>query len=225
MEARAAQRGVSVVELLVGIAIGLLIVAAGTALLVANLRETRHVLLEARLMQDLRSAADLVARDLRRAGHWADADDGIWLSNEGPPSTNPYAAAEPDTGPAEGVTYRYERGATGPSGLAASEQFGFRLHNDAIEMQLGAANWQALTDSATLTVTRLTVTPITQSFSLASFCLAPCPGDRADCPPRQQVRTYAIGIEAHLVADRSVVHRLHTWVRLRNDAAIGRCAG
>ena len=38
-----------------------------------------------------------------------------------------------------------------------NEQFGFRLRNGAIEPQLGEANWQALTDPATLIVTSLEV--------------------------------------------------------------------
>ena len=71
---RRGQRGLSLVELLVGLALGLLVVAGGAALLARqHLREHRALLLEARLMQDLRTAADLVARDLRRAGYWGDA--------------------------------------------------------------------------------------------------------------------------------------------------------
>ena len=63
------QRGFTLVELLVGLALGLLVVAAGVLLLAQQLRATSAPLLvEARLMQDLRTAADLVARDLRRAG-------------------------------------------------------------------------------------------------------------------------------------------------------------
>ena len=42
-----------------------------------------------------------------------------------------------------------------------NEQFGFRLRNGALEMQLGAGNWQALTDSGTVTVTAFSATPST----------------------------------------------------------------
>ena len=74
------ERGLSVVELLVGVAIALFIAAAGATLLASHLRENRALLLEARLMQDLRTAADLVTRDLRRAGHWGAAVDGVWVT-------------------------------------------------------------------------------------------------------------------------------------------------
>ena len=40
-------------------------------------RGRRRAQVEARLMQDLRGAAELVARDLRRAGHWAAAASGV----------------------------------------------------------------------------------------------------------------------------------------------------
>ena len=79
----------SIVELLVGLAIGLFIVATGLTLLTGNLRENRSLLLEARLMQDLRTAADLVSRDLRRAGYWGAAVDGVW--SDGASSVPPIA--------------------------------------------------------------------------------------------------------------------------------------
>ena len=65
-----ALRGLTLVELLVGLALALLVAAGGAALLTSQLREHRALVLESRLMQDLRTAADLIARDLRRAGHW-----------------------------------------------------------------------------------------------------------------------------------------------------------
>jgi len=55
MKSAQTQRGLSIVEMLIGLALGLFIVAAGLTLLASNLREHRAVpvLLEARLMQDL----------------------------------------------------------------------------------------------------------------------------------------------------------------------------
>ena len=74
---RRAARGLSLVELLVGTAIGLMVAAAAASVVSAGLRENRRVQLEARLMQDLRSTAELVARDLRRAGYWAASASGV----------------------------------------------------------------------------------------------------------------------------------------------------
>ena len=68
------QRGLSLIELMIGITVALFIAAAGGSLLVGQLREHRALALEARLTQDLRTAADLITRDLRRAGYWGNAD-------------------------------------------------------------------------------------------------------------------------------------------------------
>ena len=64
-------QGVLLIELMIGISIGLLIAAAAVTFVAGHLNDNRRLLLESRLMQDLRTAADIVARDLRRAGYWA----------------------------------------------------------------------------------------------------------------------------------------------------------
>ena len=61
-------RGMGIVELLVGLALGLFVVSGGLMLLAGFTDENRRLLLETRLTQDLRAASDLVTRDLRRAG-------------------------------------------------------------------------------------------------------------------------------------------------------------
>ena len=105
---REAQRGLTLVELLVGLALGLLVVASGTLLLTTHLREHRALLLEARLMQDLRTATDLVARDLRRAGHWGAAAAGVWSPAEAP-RANPYAALAPAGAASDAASFAYSR--------------------------------------------------------------------------------------------------------------------
>ena len=76
--AASAARGITLVELLVGIGTGLLIVAGAMTFLTGNLREHRSLLLESRLMQDLRTAADVITRDVRRSGYWGASADGVW---------------------------------------------------------------------------------------------------------------------------------------------------
>ena len=212
------------VELLVGVAVALFIVASGTTLLAGNLRENRSLLLEARLMQDLRTAADVITRDLRRAGAWAGATDGVWSAGSSGVRSNPYAALAPDSAASNAVSYRYSRDATENSVVDSNEQFGFRLRAGVIEMQLGAGNWQALTDAGTLSVTEFNVTPEVQEVSLESLCANPCPAGSSTCPPHQQVRSIALVISARLANDVRVLRSLHSQVRVRNDPVIGACA-
>lgn len=219
-----AQRGLSIVELLVGMAIALFIAAAATTLLAGHLRESRALLLEARLMQDLRTAADLVARDLRRAGFWGASIDGVWAPGAAGAATNPYAALTPDSAASDAASHRYSRDATENNLVDGNEQFGFRLRNGAIEVQLGAANWQALTDVGTMTITQFRVTPTMHELDLGAFCSTACPAGATACPPRHQLRSLALEITGRLVADATVTRSVRSAVRLRNDAVVGACA-
>jgi prepilin peptidase dependent protein B len=207
------QRGLSLIELMLGLAIGLFIAAAGGTLLVGQLRESRALLLDARLTQDLRTAADIVTRELRRAGYWGHAGTGV----------NPYAALAPGAAASDAVSLRYSMDAAENDTLDSNEQFGFRLRGGAIELQLGAGNWQALTDAGTLTVTGLRITPETQDVSLASLCTTTCAAGSGVCPPHQQVRSLAVVIDAALASDPRVTRSVHSNVRVRSDAVIGQC--
>lgn len=224
MQRRRSQRGLSLIELMVGVVISLFIAAAGATLLASHLRENRSLLLEARLMQDLRTAADLVSRELRRAGFWGSAADGVWHAGTTGTTANPYAAVAPATAASDAVSFRYSRDVTENHLLDSNEQFGFRLRKGAIEIQLGAGNWQALTDAGTLQITQFELTPTVQAVSLAAFCPTPCPPGATTCPPMQQVRSLEIVVTGRLVADPAVLRSMRSTVRLRNDAVVGACA-
>lgn len=223
-KARTPQRGLSLVELMVGIAIALFIAATGTTLLAGNIRENRSLLLEARVTQDLRTAADVIARDLRRAGYWAAATDGVWSAGTSAAVANPYVALAPGAAASDAVSFRYSRDTVENNLVDGNEQFGFRLRNGVVEMQLGAGNWQALTDPGTLVVTAFVVTPTVEEISLQNLCSSPCPPASATCPPRQQVRSFALVMNARSVADANVTRSLRSQVRLRNDSMVGECA-
>jgi prepilin peptidase dependent protein B len=221
---RTRQHGVSLVELMVGIVIALLVTAASATLLTHHLRENRALLLEARLMQDLRTAADLVSRDLRRAGYWGAAGDGVWAPGASSVAANPYSAVAPAAAASDAVSFRYSRDATENQAVDTNEQFGFRLRTGAIEIQLGAGNWQALTDAGTLKVTGFSVTPDVRELNLEAFCAKPCPAGASACPPRVQVRSFAVVISGRLASDASVTRSVRSAVRLRNDPTTGACA-
>ena len=221
--ARIAERGLSLVELLVGVAIALFIAAAGSTLLAGNLRESRNLLLEARLMQDLRTATDVISRDLRRAGFWGAATQGVWSADSTGIAANPYEAVAPGSAASDAVSFRYSRDSTENNLVDTNEQFGFRLRNRVIEMQLGAGNWQALTDAGTLDITEFSVTPTVQEIDLRGYCTQACPTGSTTCPPRQQVRSLALVVTGRSTTDTSVVRSLRGNVRLRNDAVSGAC--
>ena len=223
MRSRRLSTGFSIVELLVGTAVGLVVVAAGTTVVTHHARESRALTIETRLTQDLRTAADIVARDLRRAGYWGGAASGVRGDDGGVVPANPYAAVTPDAAASDAVRLAFSRDASENDSLDGNERFGFRLRNGAIELQLGDGNWQALTDPATLTVTAFEVEPRTEEKSLEHFCDQPCAAGSTTCPPRQQVRSFAVAIEAQAVADPGVRRSVRAGARLRNGSVVGSC--
>lgn len=208
--ARGAQRGLSLVELMVGIAVGLFVVAAAAMLVSTQLNENRRLLLETQVHQDLRAAADIVTRELRRAGYWPAAAQSVWTPGGGV-ALSPHMTVEPTAAAATQVDFDYRRG-TGESG-----PFGFRREGGVLRTRLGAAGWQDLTDGNTLRVTEFSVTP---RFGPAVRLPCPklCPEDGStDCWPTLTVRELVVDITGHAVSDPSVERSLRTVVRLRND--------
>ena len=225
-------RGMSLVELLIGIVLALLIAAAAAMLLASSQHENRRLLLEARVTQELRSTVDLITREARRAGYWGSAaTSGLGSSSAGTIVSagaipNPYAVISPDTAASDAITLRYSQDSTAENGTVDSnEQFGFRLRGSGtIEAQLGASNWQALTDPATLVVTRLLIEPRIESVELESACSLACAGAPSCAAPRVQVRSLVIAITAHAAGDAAVSRSQRTTVRLRNDHVSAGCA-
>ena len=64
---RARSRGFSLVELMVGMVIGLIVVGAVTALVLSMMRSNRQTLQSTRLNQELRATLAVIANDLKRA--------------------------------------------------------------------------------------------------------------------------------------------------------------
>ena len=115
-------RGLSLVELMVGITIGLIVVAGATLLTATQLSDNRRLLLETQVQQDLRAAADIIAREVRRGGYNAFAHSLTWDPDQPAlqPIANPYRGLALNNGP-EVVTYRYQR-----PGILAPFSFGYQ---------------------------------------------------------------------------------------------------
>ena len=209
--ARRTQRGATLIALLVGAAVGLLVMAAAVQALGRQIAEERRLQLEAQLQHDLRHAADLVARELRRAGHWGGAARTLTGT------ANPFDALTSGSA----TTFAVSRNAAEGAAPASTDQAGFRLRHGVIEMLAGGAGWQALTDAGALQVTRfeLTVRSVPQALPCAQACAA---GD-ATCPPQLWQRQAELRLGARAAHDASVQREFTTAVQLRNGALTGRC--
>jgi len=198
---RRAQRGLSMIELMVGAAIALFITGAGSMLLVVQLRESRALVLDTRLTQELRHASELIARDLRRAGYSGHAGS----------AANPYAyrAAVATT---DATDLRYSTDTIENDRVDANEEFGFRLRGGAIEMQLGSGNWQSVTDATLVTVTAFGVTP-----QITEAAVGP------DCAARLQSRSVVVAVTAALAADPRVTRSMQRTTHVRADTLSAAC--
>lgn len=227
------QRGLSIVELMVGIALGLLVVA-GAMLMVTNaISDNRHMLLETRLNQDLRAATDLIARDLRRAGYWANASSGVYVA--GGSSTLPQnnyrsmipgscdasplpAASDSISATVSSICYYIEQG-TPDNAISTGEMFGFSLSNGVISTFIGGTTPQELTDSQTLHVDALEIIPHSTTIALASMCPT-----TPVAAPTVTVRLFEIVVRGHAPSDANVVRGIRTFTKVRNDAVSGSCS-
>ncbi len=218
-------RGLSLVELLIGIALGLFLIAGGLAVVSSHAGDHRQLVLEARLHQDLRAAAEAITRDLRRAGHWGEPGAGLWAP-DAPARPNPYAPTLPDGAGADQALLSYSRDAQENHRLDANEQFGVRLRNQVIELLLGQGNWQALTDPGTVLVSHLQLS--TRAEAVASNCDRACPPTHPGappCPPQLLLREVTVDITGRSPLDRRIERSLRTRARLRNDELVGACPG
>lgn len=228
--------GWSLVELMLAIALGLLLLMALLQLAAGHVDEQRRLLLESRLTQDLRTAIELVSRDVRRSGYWGDVADGVWDSHR-PTATlaaNPYRGAVLN-GPtaAPWLGYGYSRDLTEDHVNGNQEKFGVRLNpvSQVLEWRLSGSavapderdQWQALTDPAVLRVTRLAIRLDEDRQSLLAWCpLAQCSG-QAQCPPERIRRWVQVTLEAQDSRDSRLQRRLVAAERLRNDEVRGAC--
>jgi type IV pilus assembly protein PilW len=222
---RPVSHGLSLVELMVGIAVGLFVVAAATVMVSSQLGENRRLLLESQLQQDLRATSDIITRELRRAGAVRNAHNFV-ATPTAAAQFNAISATTPASGahsPAE-ITFRYERNAVeqGP--------WGFKLDNGVIKTQLvssltgASAGWQDLTDGTVMEVTQFSIT-INREPPIEIPCPKLCPSGNTSCWPLMYVRDFVVDISARLRSAPEVQRSVRSTVRARNEQIEFRTGG
>ncbi len=233
------QRGLSIVELMVGVAVGMFIIGGAIKLFVDMFDNNRRLLLETRVNQDLRAAADIIARDLRRGGYWRGATANLNIAPGVAPASNPYAVHGAASVTASSIEYAYDRDGNGV--VDAAERGGFSFSNQQIYMVVGGAS-QPLTDPGTVRITRFEIANAASSVQwadLAQHC--PCIALGASSPggctvaaitalpegsasrPQVGARWVDIIIEGQSSAASAVRRQVVESVRLRNDQLRGAC--
>lgn len=233
---RQVQRGISIVELMVGLTVGLIVLAGAMALFVNNTVNSRHMLVEARLNQDLRAVADVITRDVRRAGYWGNAIAGtkaVGVTTAA--ASNPYGKV---TMTADGIEYAYSKPTLNAGVWVESENdtldygteaFGFRLYQSAVQMKTqgsaggGGDVWTNLTNPDAVKIDQFTLVPKVVTLPLGNLCVTPCGAGTPNCPT-VNVRSFTLVIRGYSATDSSVVRRLQTTVRVRGEQMEGKCS-
>jgi prepilin peptidase dependent protein B len=221
---------VSLVELMIALLLGAVVVLGGINLYLLMVRGEQDVSERNRLTDEFRAMANVLSRDLRRAGFWeADlAMDELW--------NNPFTAADTDlqisarTGEAANscILYSYDIDRDGTVGdlqsppAATQERFGFRLNDQTIESYSGgnwscdAGNWERLSTPG-VEVTGFALDP---NETIISFADPAVPQTVSSCPSGascQYIRSVRFTMTGRLRRDPGVTEILQGSVRLRND--------
>lgn len=204
------QRGLSVVELLVGVTIGLFVVAAAALMVSSQLAENRKLLIETQLQQDLRATTDIITRELRRSAYrnelsiWRDASAGAVTQNS-------FGTIVPASGSAiTEIQFDYRRRAGDDYGA------GFKKEGYVIKSRV-SDQWETMTDEKVMKVLLFEI-ELSAPVSYQLPCPKLCPtGTPQGCWPDVQLRTAKVKLTGQSATDTSVVRTLETQIRIRND--------
>lgn len=179
------QKGFSLIELMVAIALGMVVIGGAIAGFMALANSSRDSLRADRLNHDLQAITDIMVAELHRAGYWDSEAPGA-------PTTNPFAVI--NTATAGCILYGYDRDLDGQ--VADNERYGFKLNGNAVWMRTsgtsfsdcGNGNWERVSDELGVVITNLTFTMVakcinatkattTDSGGCAALSPAPSAGD------------------------------------------------
>lgn len=223
--ALSSSRGVSIIELMIGITIGLFILAGASLVMTSQISDNRRMLLDTQVQQDLRAVTSLIVRDVRRANYYGLAHRKIWPADLTPSTANPYAGLSPAATNGSS-SLQYERSLDDQYGLIGRDNntvesgervtIALNATNHTIEMTLGNSSPQAVTDANVLRVTELTFTVAVRDLAVPCGIVCP-PVGPTGCPLVQRLRQVNFVIVAEAVNDPRVQRSMRESVRLQND--------
>ena len=150
--AQKSQKGESLVGLMVGMGIGLVVLAGGTHMLAKHLQAHRWALQDSHLHHDLRSALDILARELRQAQSVGQA----WSKRSPTPCQDAFCGDAKDL-QVQGDRIDFSRDRNQNSQRDNNECTGFRLKDSKVQLRTSCTPevWTDLTDAGSLKMTDL----------------------------------------------------------------------
>lgn len=168
------QRGLSIVELMITISLGLLLMAALTAVFANTLGVNSRSLKLSQLQEESTAIMDLIVGDLRRTGYRGDASELIYDPANASTTFNDTVLISNYTGEALNscIMFSYDADADGVHD-GAPENFGYRLMEGRIQRRqssaaCGSSGWQNLTTNEMIEVTELEFALTEQMLNLVN---------------------------------------------------------
>lgn len=228
------QKGVSLIELMVGMVIGLIIVAAAGSIFITAMRGGADATRSAKLNMELRGAMNTMVSEIRRAGYHA-------TTTSTDTTANPFMQATTNLSipSASCVLFAYDADQSG--GSNTTDFFGFKKNGDAISMrsggtapttsdgcEVGTDSWEKITDDNNVVVDSLTFTNTDDLFqcwntNTNASETAPCTAGKpvyigaAAGSRLVETRSVIVALTGHHKADPLTKISLTQQVRVRND--------
>lgn len=211
------QKGLSLIELMLSITLGLFLVLGLSTFMVNNMNFNATATRTVRLNDEMRAVMDFMANDIRRAGYWGAASSAI-----GSTAVNPFSTINTGTGC---LLYSYDydqNGSLTQTNSITDERFGFLLNtsNGSILMRdptslnapscsssgiaaaISGKDWIPITDPNEISVDALNFTVVSTPSSTNLHV---------------QIRTVQVIFSASLKKDSSVKQTLRETIAIRND--------
>lgn len=173
-------RGISLVELLLSLTLGLIITAAASHLFSAIARSRMTSISRQHLHQELETLLNRISRDLRRSGHAGHNAFGDLLQAHNPFFIDHYGQTllslhdienkDQDSNSYDCILLAYDANENGLDD-GNDERFGYRFTENTVKIRSGGGNcqqsgWIRISDDQTLSITRLSFRPLRYTTGL-----------------------------------------------------------
>lgn len=225
------QTGLSLIEIMISLTIGLILLAAILSLYGVVVNSSTATLRSVRLNHDMEAIMNLMINEIRRAGYWGNATVNA-NSLENPFTSGKADINIPNTGC---ILYSYDGGTStneSNGNIENNEYFGFKLgNNNAIMMRLSITDpaasdscdhgrWESFTNENEITITNLS---FTSSILLDDRCLNFTANPTRTCSSAitnddlAEKRIIDVSMTGRLASDSSITHTLTSRIEVRNN--------
>lgn len=211
------QKGYTLIELMVGLLIGLIVLSAVIYTFLSTLRSSRDITNSARINREMSVLMDMIVGELRRTGYYP-----VALAYSGTPSE--YGVTRPDLTFTDGescIVFGYYDDSTASAGYATR---GFKLDSNAIYFGDGSGLdcgstllWSPITSVDTVEVTSLDIDLICTNVESGS------PASTSACTvataSEKYSRAISIALTMQSTTDNAWKVSTSNFVKIQNDLA------